>query len=73
MRADQKVRGKYLPFLHRLINRAGITSHNTATDMQLIGYNMLDVSPLRALQLSSRHFTLHFDVLLHNQLNFNIL
>ena len=53
-RGDQKVRGKYLPFLHRLINRAGITSHNTATDMQLIGYNMLDVSPLRALQLSSR-------------------
>ena len=43
-----------MPFLHRLINRAGITAHNTATHMQLIGYNMRDVSPLRALQLSSR-------------------
>ena len=28
-------------FLHRLINRAVITAHNTATHMQLIGYNML--------------------------------
>ena len=53
-RGDQKVRGKSLPFLHRLINRPGITSHNTATHMQLIGYNMLDVSCLRALQRSSR-------------------
>ena len=53
-RGDQKVRGKSLPFLHRLINRPGITSHNTATHMQLIGYNMLDVSCLRALQQSSR-------------------
>ena len=53
-RGDQKVRGKSLPFLHHLINRAGITSHNTATHMQLIGYNMLDVSCLSALQLSSR-------------------
>ena len=43
-----------LPFLHRLSNRAEITAHNTATYMQLIGYNMLDVSRLRALQLSSR-------------------
>ena len=53
-RGDQRVRGKKLPFQHRLINRAGITAHNTATHMQLICYNMLDVSPLRALQLSSR-------------------
>ena len=43
-----------MSFLHRLINRAGITTHNTATHMQLIGNNMLDVSCLRALQLSSR-------------------
>ena len=41
-------------FFHRLSNRAGITAHNTATYMQLIGYNILDVSRLRALQLSSR-------------------
>ena len=53
-RGDQKVRGKYLPFLHRLINRARITAHNTATYMQLIGNNMLDVSRLRALQLLTR-------------------
>ena len=53
-RGDQKVRGKKLPFLHRLINRAGITALNTATHMQMIGYNMRDVSRLRALQLSSR-------------------
>ena len=53
-RGDQKVCGKWLSFLHRLINRAGITVHNTTTQMQLIGYNMLDVSRLRALQLSSR-------------------
>ena len=53
MRGDQKVRGKKLPFLHRLINRAGITAHNTATHMQLIGFNLLDVSCLRALQRSS--------------------
>ena len=53
-RGDQKVRGKYSSFLHRLINRAGITAHDTATHMQLIGYNMLDVSGLRASQLSSR-------------------
>ena len=53
-RGDQKVRGKLLPFLHRLINRTGITAHTTAIHMQLIGYNMLDVSRLRALQLSSR-------------------
>ena len=37
-----------------LINRARITAHNTATHMQLIGYKMLDVSHLCALQLSSR-------------------
>ena len=54
MRGDQKVRGKQLPFLHHLINRAGITAHNTATHMQLIGYNMLDVSRLSGLQLSSK-------------------
>ena len=53
-KGDQEVRGKQLPFLYRLINRAGITAHTTATHMQLIGYNMLDVSCLRALQLSSR-------------------
>ena len=54
-RGDQKVRGKWLSFLHHLINRAGITAHNTATHMQLIGYNMLGVSCQRALQLSSRN------------------
>ena len=53
-RGDQKIRGRSLPFLHRLINRAGITSNNIATHMQLIGYNILDVSCLRALQQSSR-------------------
>ena len=53
-RGDQKVHGKELPFLHRLINRAEITVHHTATHMQLIGYNMLDVSRLPVLQLSSR-------------------
>ena len=47
-------RRQMLPFLHRLSNRAGIIAHNTATYMQLIHYNMLDVSRLRALQLSSR-------------------
>ena len=41
-----------MPFLHRLINRAGITALNTATHMQLIIYSVLDVSRLRALQLS---------------------
>ena len=51
---DQKVRGKLLPFLHCLINRTEITAHNTATHKQLIGYNMLDVSCLCALKLSSR-------------------
>ena len=48
--------------------------------MQLIDYNMLDASRLRALQLSSRQryiaqtgpFYVAFDVLLHNQLNFNV-
>ena len=53
-RGVQKIRGKMLPFLHRLSNRAGITAHNTATYVQLIGYNIRDVSRLRALQLSSR-------------------
>ena len=53
-RGDQEVRGKQLPFLHRLINSAGITAHNTATYTHLICYKMLDVSRLRALQLSSR-------------------
>ena len=43
-----------LSLLHRLGNRAGITANNTATYMQLIGYNMLDVSHISALQLSSR-------------------
>ena len=78
---DQKVRGEKVPFLHPLINRAGIKANNTATHMQLIGYTMLDVSHLCTLQLSSRQrvivqtgpFTLYFDVLLHNQLNFNVL
>ena len=40
-RGDQKVRGKHLPFLHRLMNRAGITAHNTATHIQLIGTTCL--------------------------------
>ena len=80
-RGDQKVRGKKLPFLHSLIDRAGITAHNTATHMHLIGYNMFDVSRLLALQMSSRQrflartgpfYTLHCDVLLDNQLNFNV-
>ena len=53
-RGVQKIRGQMLPFLHWLSNRAGITAHNTVTYMQLIGYNMLGVSRLRALQLSSR-------------------
>ena len=54
IRGDQKVCGKKFPFLHHLINRAGITAHDTATHMQLVGYNMLDVSRLCVLQLSSR-------------------
>ena len=45
---------KLSPFLHRLINSAGISAFNTAKDMQLIRHNMLYVSRLRALQLSSR-------------------
>ena len=53
-RCVQKIHGQMLPFLHWLSNRAGITAHNTVTYMQLIGYNMLGVSRLRALQLSSR-------------------
>ena len=53
-RGVQKIRGQMLSFLHRLSNRARITAHNTAIYMQLIGYNMLDVSNLCALQLSSR-------------------
>ena len=53
-RGVQKICGQMPPFLHRLSNRAGFTAHNTATYMQLIGYNMHDVSRLRALQLSSR-------------------
>ena len=53
-RGDQKVRGKKLPFLRRLINRTGITAPNTATHMQLIGYNVLGVTRLHALQRSSR-------------------
>ena len=54
MRGVQEIRGQMLPCLHWLSNRAGITARNTATYMQLIGYNMLGVSCLRALQLSSR-------------------
>ena len=53
-RGVQKIRGQMLPFLYWLSNRAGITAHNTVTYMQLIGYNMLGVSRLRELQLSSR-------------------
>ena len=53
-RGVQKIRGQMLSFLHLLSNRAEITAHNTATYMQLIGYNILDVSRLHALQLSSR-------------------
>ena len=55
-RDDQKVHRKKLPFWYRLINRVGITAHNTATHMQLIGYNMFDVSRLCALQLLSRQW-----------------
>ena len=51
---DQKVHGKLLSFLHCLIDIAGITAHNTATHMQLIGYNMLDVSRLVASQLLAK-------------------
>ena len=47
-RSVQKIRGQMLPFLHWLSKRAGITAHNTVTYMQLIGYNMLGVSRLRA-------------------------
>ena len=47
-RGVQKIRGQMLPFLHWLSNRTGITAHNTVTYMQLIGYNMLGVSRLRA-------------------------
>ena len=53
-RGVQKIRGQMLPFLRWLSNRAGITAHDTVTYMQLISYNMLGVSRLRALQLSSR-------------------
>ena len=53
-RGVQKIRRQMLPFLHWLSNRAGVTAHNTVTYMQLIGYNMLGVSRLRALRLSSR-------------------
>ena len=53
-RGDQKLSGKLLPFLHPLINRAGIAENNTATYMRLISYNLFDVSYLRALQLLSR-------------------
>ena len=53
-RGVKKIRGQMLPFLHWLSNRAGITAHNAVTYMQLIGYKMLGVSRLRALQLSSR-------------------
>ena len=49
--------------------------------MQLVSYNMSAVSHLHVLQSSPRqcykrelaHFTLHFDFLLHSQLNFDIL
>ena len=51
---NRKFAEKRLPFLHRMINRGANTAHNTATHMQLIGYNMLGVNRLRALQLSSR-------------------
>ena len=53
-RDDQKVCGKKLPFLHRLINRAGTTAHNNEAHMLLIDYNMPDVSCLHVLQLSPR-------------------
>ena len=51
MRGDQKVRRKWLPFLHHLINSslAGITAINTAIHMQLVDKNMNHVSHLRAL------------------------
>ena len=50
--------------------------------MELIGYIMIDVSCLRvhnscrqgnAIYPEQAHSTLHFDFLLHNQLNFNVL
>ena len=70
-----------LIFLHRSIKSADITANNTATHMELISYNMLDVSRLRALKLASRSryiaqtvaLYVAFDVLLQNQLNFNVL
>ena len=80
-RGDQKVQGGKVSFLHRLINRAGITAYKTATHLQWIGYNKLDVSRSCVLQLLSRlryivrtgPFYITSDVLLHNQLNFNFL
>ena len=59
--ALRKVRGVIRKFAEKSCHfyivwslRARITAHNTATHMQLMGYNMLDVSRLRAVQLSSR-------------------
>ena len=45
-RGDQKVR--------KIVAISTLFLHDTATHMQLIGYNMLGVSHPRALQLSSR-------------------
>ena len=53
-RDDQEIRGKRLPFLHLLTNRAEKLAHTTATHMQLICHSMNYVSRLRPLQLSSR-------------------
>ena len=44
---------KLLPFLHRLINRAGISTSNTKTYMQLVCHEMVNDSPLSPLRLSS--------------------
>ena len=53
-RGNQHMRGKYSPFLHRLINRAGTSALCTAIHWELISNNMVYVSRLHALQLSSR-------------------
>ena len=53
-RGDPEIRGKESPFLHCLIDRAGILAHTTAIHMHLIGHVMFYVSRLCVLQLSSR-------------------
>ena len=53
MRRSTNTRKKS-PFLHCLINRVEISANNNVTHMQLIWHSMINVSRLRALQLSSR-------------------